>query len=172
MKRVRAKYPYNDYYLYIVFHKKQNRNYANLIPIDPSKNRRKTISYARYLMSVKEQRILNRDEQVDHIDNNKQNDRIENLQILTVKENNQKEAIHRGGCALVELKCPNCGKIFVKMKNHTFIKQGGNYTACSRKYSGTFGMKIKKSIYNKADEQEVKQAILENVIREFRSVEG
>lgn len=47
----------------------------------------KTISYARYLMSVKLGRELRPDETVDHIDNNKLNDDINNLQILTWKEN-------------------------------------------------------------------------------------
>ena len=43
--------------------------------------------YARYLMAVKLKRFLNKNEQVDHIDNDKTNDTIENLQILTQKEN-------------------------------------------------------------------------------------
>ena len=34
MVREEAKYPYNDYYLYKVFYKKEKRNYAVLIPKD------------------------------------------------------------------------------------------------------------------------------------------
>lgn len=48
---------------------------------------RTTIAYARYLMSVKLGRILNDDETVDHIDNNKLNDDINNLQILSREDN-------------------------------------------------------------------------------------
>lgn len=48
--------------------------------------------YARYLMAVKLGRFLRDDEQVDHIDNDKTNDAIENLQILTQTENIRKYA--------------------------------------------------------------------------------
>ena len=54
-----AEYPYNDYKIYKVFHNKEKRNYAILVPLDNSNKKRTTISYARYLMSVKEGRILN-----------------------------------------------------------------------------------------------------------------
>lgn len=34
MKRQIAEYPYDEYYLYIVYHKGEGRNYTNLIPRD------------------------------------------------------------------------------------------------------------------------------------------
>ena len=52
-KGVIAEYPYNNFYIYIVFHKKEGRRFAVLYPADKSSGlKRTTISYARYLMSV------------------------------------------------------------------------------------------------------------------------
>ena len=56
---------------------------------------RSTIPYARYLMCVKLGRELKPEEHVDHINNDKTDDRISNLQILTQTENNQKEGRRR-----------------------------------------------------------------------------
>lgn len=82
-----------------------------------SKKERTTISYARYLMSVKLNRFLDRNEEVDHIDNDKTNDSIENLQILSSKENKEKFlrtlpltsehgtwSMYRRGCRCIECK--------------------------------------------------------------------
>lgn len=88
---MQAEYPYDKYNLYIVHHKKENRNYAVLTPIyKNSELKRTTISYARYLMSVKLKRFLTVEETVDHIDNDRTNDSIENLQILSDKEDKKK----------------------------------------------------------------------------------
>lgn len=65
-----------------------DRRYLSLSPINKNgkldKNKKKIfISYSRYLMCVKEGRILSKNEEVDHIDNNKTNDDPSNLQIIT-----------------------------------------------------------------------------------------
>ena len=73
--------------------------------------------YARYLMAVKLGRFLRKDEQVDHIDNDRTNDVIENLQILSQTENIKKynatlkqpehgsTAMYKRGC-----RCAACKK--------------------------------------------------------------
>lgn len=81
-------------------------------------NKRMTTSFSRYLMSVHLKRYLNKHEHVDHIDNDKTNDVIENLQILTQKENNIKESKKRGK-TVVELICPICENIFFRRKGLT-----------------------------------------------------
>ena len=70
----------------------------------------KGMAYSRYLMAVKLGRFLTDEEQVDHIDNDKTNDSIDNLQILTAKENTDKyqatlphgihgtNSVYRSGC--------------------------------------------------------------------------
>lgn len=52
---------------------------------------RTLISYARYLMSVKLGYILSDEYEVDHIDDDKTNDDINNLQILTKEQNRLKQ---------------------------------------------------------------------------------
>jgi hypothetical protein len=52
---------------------------------------RTIISYARYLMCVKIGYILSDEFEVDHIDDDKTNDDIDNLQILTREQNALKE---------------------------------------------------------------------------------
>ena len=163
MKRILAEYPYNDYYLYIVFHKKQGRYYANLIPINKNTGlKRHTMSYARYLMSVKEKRILKNEEHIDHKDNNKLNDNIENLQIISLRDNNIKEAKRRGK-SMVTLKCPCCDKIFERERKQTHLTKKNKYTACCKKCSSNFGAKLQ---YHPED-LNVLQKIQTNVVKEY-----
>ncbi len=72
---------------------------------------RTTISYARYIMSVSLGYVLSKDYEVDHIDRDKTNDDISNLQVLTVsehKQKNSKEMTTGRTCTIVV--CENCGK--------------------------------------------------------------
>jgi len=70
---------------------------------------RSSVSYARYLMATHLKRYLDQHEHVDHIDNDKTNDVIENLQILTQAENSLKSA---KGETLFSFMCPVCAKVF------------------------------------------------------------
>jgi hypothetical protein len=65
----------------------ENRRNVCLVNSDVD---RTTISYARYLMSVKLGYLVPHGLEVDHIDNDKTNDVIENLQLLTQQENSDK----------------------------------------------------------------------------------
>ncbi len=89
-------------------------------------------------MSVKLKRQLQKTEQVDHVNNVKTDDRIENLQILTLAENAIKGRKRLVTCDLV---CATCGKIFKRRKGNVGVNKGygsksKNY--CSRKcvYTG------------------------------------
>lgn len=51
--------------------------------------------------------------EVDHIDDDKTNDTLENLQLLSRTDNIKKESYRKSKLkSLVERKCPICGKIF------------------------------------------------------------
>ena len=144
------------------------RKMANLVPIEKENGlKRKTISYARYLMSIKLRRELEKWEQVDHIDNDCGNDCLSNLQILTVSDNNIKEARRRGK-KVVHLICPFCKKNFVRRTGHTHLKGGhnpnGKYTACSRECSGKFASMLIKN----PNSQQVIEAIMNNVVLETK----
>ena len=86
--------PYDTDYNKAYLVTSQGRNSVCLYNSETKK--RHTVSYARYLMSTHLGRFLDKDEHVDHIDNDKSNDVITNLQILSQLENNRKQARLRG----------------------------------------------------------------------------
>ena len=137
LKRIRAEYPYDDYWLYVVWHKKEGRWQANLVKISDT-SERTTLSFARYVMSVKLGRLLDTaTEHVDHINNNKSDDRIENLQILSPEENKKKQQDYYKSLNpdKMEINCSFCGDVFkILIKNHRYhTKQGRTKFNCSRK---------------------------------------
>jgi len=140
MKREKAEYPFDKYWIYKVFHRKENRWQANLILID-NISIRTTISYARYLMSVKLGRFLEKSEQVDHIDNDCTNDSINNLQILSQNENLSKQVEsywkNSGNQKYTKLLCANCNNEFeILTRNFKFkSKSGQEKFYCCRKCS-------------------------------------
>lgn len=133
MKRQQAEFPFQDYWLYIVFHRKENRRMANLIRKD--KSGRTTISYARYLMSVNQKRLLTCYEEVDHIDNDKTNDNLSNLQILSPEDNLKKQNLINSSKSKVIVNCSNCNSEYlVKANNYRFkLKAGQTRFFCTRK---------------------------------------
>lgn len=146
MKRIQAEYPYNDYWLYKVWHRKEGRYQANLILKSDIKIRT-TLSYARYLMSCSVGRILDKNEEVDHIDNDKSNDDITNLQILSKEENKKKQEDYNRSLnpIKISLPCSHCGNIFEYPANnyryHT--KRGRKSFCCSRSCSTKYQHRLK-----------------------------
>ena len=121
-------------YGYLITNKEPRRN----VILFNSKTDRTTISYARYLMSVKLGRFLDKTEHVDHINGNQMDDRLENFQLLSILENNRKMMfdLKRKKCYLL-LKCGSCGKEFSKPKNNTYLKKPNTKsTYCSRSCAG------------------------------------
>lgn len=163
--KIKAEYPYDDYYIYIVNNKNEGRRYAVLYPIDSKKCKRTTISYARYLMSIKEGRILDSNEEVDHIDEDRINDSIDNLQILNGTENKKKYAKMNCKKTMVELRCPNCGTVFVRSKHQTYLSKGGTFSCCSKKCVYEFLSKCRR---NEFPSEEIQKRLDEMYIREFK----
>ena len=140
--KIKSEFPFNNYSSYLVINPENRKNVCLIHKIT---KQRTTTSYARYLMSVKEKRFLNQDEQVDHIDGDKTNDSIENLQILSAKENCIKHTIQKNITRkMVELQCPYCNNIFTKPLNNSFLQKGGKFNCCSKKCLHEF-LKIKHS---------------------------
>jgi len=86
---------------------------------------RTTISYARYLLSCNLRRFLLAEEHVDHINNDKTDDRIDNLQVLSQRDNNTKSA---RGTKMYDFTCSKCGSIF-KLRHKNLL---GTRKFCSR----------------------------------------
>ena len=116
-KKTPAQAPFEDYWLYgPVFHKNEGRYYAHL-KHRTIVNKWKLRLYSRYLMCVHLGRELSTSEEVDHIDKNKLNDNIENLQILDKRSHRKKD---RRGITMVSLECAECLKPFKRMKRKVF----------------------------------------------------
>lgn len=127
-------YPFNRYFrkgkLVI-----NNENRKNVLLINYG-SKVTTTSYARYLMSVHLKRFLKPNEHVDHKNNDKTDDRIDNYQILTNKNNNIKHAAEViGGAKYYLLKCPVCGKEFERAQNQVDYKSTTT-SVCSKKCAG------------------------------------
>lgn len=98
--------------------------------VKPGGKERTTLSYARYLMSVRLRRRLLPTEHVDHINDDKLDDRLDNYQLLTPAENNAKSA---KGRTYLEKVCPTCGVSFLleKRQDHKTSEP-----CCSRRCAG------------------------------------
>lgn len=111
-----VEYPYSELYDKATLYRNSEGRYV--LAFRNSKiNARKVIfttTLARYKMSVKLGRFLKKDEHVDHIDEDRTNDDISNLQILTPEENALK--YNRYYLARYQdrfdFTCENCGKDF------------------------------------------------------------
>ena len=100
---IQLQYPYSN---------KWKKGYLNTNPegrktlsLYNSRTDRSSTQYARYLLAVKIGRFLTRKEQADHKDEDKANDNLSNLQILSVLENNRKT--HKKD-AVIQCICPIC----------------------------------------------------------------
>lgn len=89
-----------------------------------------SMSYAKYLYTSYYKCDVANGDEVDHINNDKMDDRIENLQVISKKQNNSKKPIRK---TFVELVCPVCGEKFIFLKSN--ISTHPN-PCCSRKCGG------------------------------------
>ena len=96
-----------------------------------------TKSYARFLLGD-----LSSIETADHIDENKSNDDISNLQILSLTDNIKKNLLARNIFIPIEFfDCPICASIFyreLRVIKHNQNKQGKEGPFCSRSCAGKF----------------------------------
>jgi hypothetical protein len=121
------------------------------------------VLYHRVLMENKIGRVLKNHEIVHHINENKRDNRLENLELMNYRDHIKNHSFKQGK-QYVELKCPSCNKNFNKDRNHSHLARKGIYTVCSQKCKGTFSRKIQLFGYT----EEINKQILTNVIREYK----
>lgn len=141
--------------------RKGDYDYA-LVPNHPRATKNGYVLHHRVVMENFLQRILNSDEVVHHKDDNKKNNRIENLEVMTLKEHTRMHGLQRGRM-WCELKCPNCGIYFIRAKNKCKLFYGSKICYCSRQCSG----KMSRDIQFHGITHEMENAISENLVREF-----
>lgn len=97
-------------------------------------------------MELSLNRGLLKREHVDHIDDNKTNDDLNNLQILTPKENSYKAS---KGVAFVWLKCDYCGRVFSRKSGNNPFKKGYKRAFCNKTcMARAFSSKVEQSAHN------------------------
>lgn len=89
-----------------------------------------TISYARYLYTSYYETDIAYGDEIDHINGDRLDDRIENLQIISGRYNKQKD--HRRK-EMVEVICPVCKKAFLFEKRNLSTHPN---PCCSRRCGG------------------------------------
>lgn len=158
--KIELNYPFTDHYKagYLLCND-EPRRFVSLVGF---KGERKSISYARYLMSCHLKRFLTSEEEVDHRDDDKMNDVIDNFQILTRKENLDKKLRSNNVTRkMVIIRCPNCSKIFARRRGNThLVPSRGVYTSCSKICSN----KIKSDLCY-SDAESLIERIMASVIK-------
>ena len=112
MKKQSGQFPYENYWMYKVFHRVEGRYYAILIAKDDWK-KRTSRSYAKYLYETTHKINLGKGLTIDHINDDRTDDRIENLQILSGGDNVRK-SLSKPPITLI---CNFCKKEFKRKRN-------------------------------------------------------
>jgi len=108
--------------------------YCRTIPIHPNANENGLYPLHRVLIENSLGRLLNTDEIVHHIDGNKENDSLANLEVLFASEHPR---VHGKGRIMVAMLCPVCHEGFVRIRSNTHLVQSRSdgQTYCSRRCS-------------------------------------
>lgn len=131
--KIKLEYPYSqDWEIgYLVTNKENRKTIILYNGINGNNQKRSSTQYARYKLAVNLGRYLTKDETVDHMDNDKTNDDISNLQILSRRDNickSQKKPPLIATCFI-------CCKSFNVRRNLTIekrLKYENNELCCSR----------------------------------------
>lgn len=142
--------------------KKGDYMYA-LVPDHPNATKNGYVLYHRIVVENHLGRLLNADEVVHHINHDKFDNRIENLEVMNSSNHNRKHGLEHGR-KWAKLKCPICGRIFELEYNKTvYQKYPGDTTkaqCCSRFCGGKLARM--KQLGNLTHEMET--AISENLL--------
>ena len=139
---------------------KGDYNYA-IVRDHPFRTKNDYVLEHRIVMENHLGRILNPNEVVHHINNDKKDNKIENLELMIA---NDHVAMHsRKGKKYVKLKCPNCKNIFDIAKGQSFLQKGTKCTFCSRHCCGVFNANIQ----HHGITVEMENAISENLVLEY-----
>lgn len=107
-----------------------NKESRRIVILVDQNNNKTSISYAKYLYTSHYRCEVAKGDHVDHINGDKTDDRIENLQVISATYNIQKDHKHK---EMVLLVCPVCGEEFLFPKRNLSTHPN---PCCSRKCGG------------------------------------
>jgi hypothetical protein len=107
-------------------------------------------------------RLLDKNEIVHHKNEDKHDNRLENLQLMKVGEHATYHGLKHGRKYVV-LKCPHCKVFFDMPENKTYLAKNGSYTCCCNSCRGSFSREIQLNGQTK----EVESAISENLQKRY-----
>ncbi len=140
--------------------------YYAIVPEHPNRTKNNYVLLHRIIMENHLGRLLNSGEVVHHIDEDKKNNNILNLQVLTALEHSKLHGMQIGRM-MCDLKCPNCGKRFSRERRKThLIKTKVKSTCCSSSCRGQFSRKIQ---LGRLTIVQVESAISENILRVYNT---
>lgn len=142
---------------------KGDYNYA-YVPEHPNCTKTGYVLHHRVVMENHLGRLLNADEVVHHINGDKKDNRVENLEVLGISQHSAMHGVFIGR-HMVVLKCPWCGKIFKKRRNDSFLSKKQKYdcNCCSSSCRG----KLYRDIQLHGLTAELEKAVSENLLAEY-----
>ena len=107
-----------------------NKEPRRIVILVDQNNNKTSISYAKYLYTSHYRCVVAEGDHVDHINGDKLDDRIENLQVISGTYNRRKDHKHK---EMVLLVCPVCGEEFLFDKRNLSTHPN---PCCSRRCGG------------------------------------
>jgi hypothetical protein len=139
---------------------KGDYNYA-VVKEHPSCNKSGYVLEHRIVMENYLGRLLNSSEVVHHINGDKKDNNISNLEVMKRTEHSRMHMLQTGRVVL-ELQCPECNTVFERNRNNTHVVKNGTVSFCSRSCSGRFQRKVQLHGIT----VQMKVAISGNILRE------
>jgi len=129
--KIKLQQPFSE--IYSAGYLRTSKDGRKRVDLYNSKTDRTTVSYARYIVSVREGRFLCDNEEVDHDDGNPSNDESSNLILRNKEEHLKKTLSERKPANILSFKCPVCGKTFHRRKG---LEGRSRSPKCSRTCNG------------------------------------
>ena len=101
--------------------------------------------------------LIEKGENIHHINGNKRDNRFENLEKISINKHNDYH--HKRGITYVELKCPICNTVFIRERRQTHLVIQKKATLCSRSCS---------SKWSHLTDNEQDEKLQENVLKIFK----